>query len=121
MRKLGLEELEKLDPAKLQIESPESEPMYAARLRWLMDNEPARVSRLFREKPEKLKAELLRNLQVASLELERLKAKGEPRDAAEEKVLGRIVAPPEGPALSSSPPDPLPENEEIEILSALLS
>lgn len=121
MRALSLKELEKFDPSGLQIEEPQSDPMYEARLVWLLDNQPQRVAKLFRENPEKLKAELLQNLQLASLELQRLILKGEPRDLAEEKVLGLVVAPADGPALSSKPPRPLPESDREKILNSLLS
>lgn len=121
MKALSLKELEAFDPASLQIENPESDPMYEARLVWLLDNQPQRVAKLFQENPEKLKAELLQNLQLASLELQRLRLKGEARDLAEEKVLGLVVAPADGPALSSNPPKPLPENDREKILSSLLS
>jgi hypothetical protein len=121
MRALSLKELDGLEPSSLQIENPESDPMFEARLVWLLDNQPQRVAKLFRESPGKLKAELVSNLQLASLELQRLRLKGEARDLAEEKVFGRIVAPADGPALSSNPPKPLPDEEREKILSGLLS
>lgn len=121
MKPLSLKELDELDPSSMEIEDPQSDPMYESRLIWLLDNEPQRVRRLFKENPEKLKDELLRNLQVASLEMSRQEMKGEDRDVAEERVLARIVAPPDGPALSSNPPKPLPDNLRQKILDALLN
>jgi hypothetical protein len=121
MKALGLKELDQLDPSSLEIEEPQSDPMYEARLLWLLDNHPQRVAKLFREKPEALKAELLKNLQQASLELVRLQQQGLAPDEVEELVYGRIVAPAEGPAFSSNPPRGLPENEREQILGALLS
>jgi hypothetical protein len=121
MKALSLKELDQLDPSSLEIEEPQSDPLYEARLIWLLDNQPQRVAKLFREDPESLKAELLKNLQLASLEQVRLLKRGIDRIEADERVLARIVAPPECPALSLNPPKALPENEREQILNALLS
>jgi hypothetical protein len=122
MRALSLKQLEQLDPQAIEIDDPQHDPMYQDRLLWLLENNPQQTARQFRESLQTLKAELLLNLQQASLALVRLKAQGVPADAAEEKVYAQIVAPPaQSLALSSSPPDPLPENEQAQILAALLN
>ena len=102
MKALSLKELEQLDPSSLEIEEPQSDPLYEARLTWLLDNHPQRVAKLFRENPEALKAELLKNLQLASLELVRLRQKGRAQDEAEgEPVDGEPRGTPPGDAASA--------------------
>lgn len=122
MKALNLKQLEQLDPQAIEIDNPQSDPMYRDRLVWLLENYPQQTAQQFRKDPAQLEAALLLNLQQASLALVRLRAQGVPADAAEEKVYAEIVAPPaQSPALSSSPPDPLPESEQERMLAALLS
>lgn len=99
------------------VEFPEKEPMWENHLLWLLDNEPELVRQMFQNHRKALRELLDSKATQAAGVLFNLQQKGIPRPQAEEIVLHEVIAPPDGPANSPDPPEPLPENLRIKIMN----
>ena len=116
MTSLTLEQAKKMDPSTIEIEAPSLDPWWEAHLLWLLENHPLWTKELY-EKGE-LDAVLLKVVQKATLMQYCLDLEGDvEKDKITERVLAAIVAPTDGPAFQSEPPERLPEALELEILN----
>jgi len=116
MTSLTLEQAKKMDPSTIEIESPSLDPWWEKHLLWLLGNHPQWTKELY-EKGE-LEAVLLKVVQKATLMEYCLDLEGGlGKDEIIERVLAAIVAPTDGPAFHSEPPERLPEALELEILN----
>jgi hypothetical protein len=87
-------------------------------LRWMFDNQPELVRSLHRLGKLGLWVD---GKNQEALELEsRLLDQGMPKDQVSEIVLGTIMAPADGPAMSENPPQPIPSSERRKIKADLL-
>lgn len=94
----------------LHLKNPDEYPQWNARLTWLMDNQPDRLRKMFK-KPKEL-MEYLDEQTARAVWAEHLEKKaGTPDDVAREISLS-MVAPEDGPDLTSeNPPEPMPMEE----------
>ena len=102
---------------KISLPSPPDSPLREldsrdkVHLNWMFENQPTLVRRLFQT--GKLYEHLDRKMQRALERVDNLKQKlGLSEDEAFEIATSEILAPPDGPAVSDNPPEPVPWPEQ---------
>ena len=81
-----------------------------ARLKYLLMMEPQRVAETFQKDPNRLLEELTKKAQQAAKQREKLEKAGNLADDQISEIVHNMITPTEG-----NPPEPLPEEEELEI------
>ena len=115
MAELSLKELEEMKPEEVYLSDLGTDEYFLANIRWLLENEPENTGELFQKDRNALKAKALKAAQRATLLYCQLEKGGLDRFDANERAM-EIVAPVDGPAFQSEPPERLPEALELEIL-----
>ena len=87
-------------------------------LEWMFENQPELMRELHRQ--NKLADHLERKNQRALELVDKLKSEhGMSEDEAFDVATSTILAPPDGPAMTDNPPDPVPWQEQEQMMNAL--
>jgi len=106
-----------MNPEQVGIDYPNLERDWEAHLIWLIENLPEWTAKAFRTNRKSLRDRLRKTTQTAALQRMILLQEGKlASDQIVEGIFNRIMAPPNGPAITNPDLEPMPDEIQSHIL-----